>query len=271
MRKFAIVITAMLACNTMTYGMTMEFVSISDAGFTGQMAKYETTNAQYCEFLNDAYTSSDITVGANNIVYGASGDFAGQIYFDTYPADIDSQITFSDGVFDVRSREGYDMINHPVVEVSWYGAAAFADYYGWRLPTEWEWEAVADFDGTYTYGCGITIDQDKANYDYANPLGLTDEPYTSPVDHYSSYGYGMNDMAGNVWEWTSSIYDSDGEYVLRGGSYATVAPNCTVTTRDHNPADATSINVGFRVVPEPATLLLLGLGGLFLRRRTREF
>jgi len=95
------------------------------------------------------------------------------------------------------------MADHPVGEVSWYGATAFASYYGWRLPTEWEWQAVADFDGTYIYGCGTTINQSKANYydgGYANPLGLSSYPYTSPVDYYASYGYGMNDMAGNVWE-----------------------------------------------------------------------
>ena len=203
-------------------------------GFVGQMSKYETTNAQYCEFLNAALASGDIYVDSN-IVYGSDGsnsgaDFVDEEYFDTFAATDYSQITYSDGTFSVRRRDGYSMSDHPVVEVSWYGATAFCDYYGYRLPTEWEWQAVADFDGSYSYGCGTTINQSKANYDYANPLGLSSYPYTSPVDYYSSYGYGMNDMAGNVWEWTSMV---NGSYrVLRGGSWTTYHPHlCSVSDR----------------------------------------
>jgi formylglycine-generating enzyme required for sulfatase activity len=126
------------------------------------------------------------------------------------------------------------MANHPVVEVSWYGAMAFCNYYGCRLPTEMEWQAVADYDGSYTYGCGTTIDQSKANCTrylrYANPLNLSSKPYTSPVDYYPSYGYGMNDMAGNVWEWTLPK-DSDIIPFLRGGCWNTDDDYCTVCNR----------------------------------------
>ncbi|MCP4343417.1 MAG: formylglycine-generating enzyme family protein, partial [Desulfobulbaceae bacterium] len=166
----------------------------------GEISKYETTNAQYCQFLNEALASGDITV-TNDIVYGANGinsgaDFVGENYFDTYAADSDSQITFDGNTFSVRIRQDtsnndIDMSNHPVVEVSWYGATAFCNYYGYRLPTEWEWQAVADYDGSYTYGCGATIDSTKANYYSNNPLNLASYPYTSPVDHYPSCGYGV--------------------------------------------------------------------------------
>ena len=227
---------------------------INQGGFAGEMNKYETTNAQYCYFLNNALASGDITVGSDNIVYGANGsnsgtDFVGEIYFRIYPASSYSQITYSAGVFNVRSRDGYDMGNHPVVMVSWYGATAFANYYGWRLPSEWQWQAVADYDGSYTYGCGTSIDQSKANYyagEDANPLGLTSYPYTSPINHYPSYGYGMNDMAGNVLEWTSTV--SGGSYrVFRGGSWATNSSSCTVAIRSSLSPFLTCYNVGFRV------------------------
>jgi len=223
-------------------------------GFIGQMSKYETTNAQYCQFLNAARASGDITI-SNNLVYGADGsnggaDFLGEIYCDTYVADSDSQITYSGGTFSVRNRDGYDMSNHPVVLVSWYGATAFCNYYGYRLPTEWEWQAVADHHGEFTYGCGTTIDQTKANYylgsgNYCNPLGLSSYPYTSPVSHYSSFGYGMNDMAGNVWEWTSTVF---GNYrILCGGSWNSYVQYCTVSYRSNDPPHDSYSNVGFRV------------------------
>ena len=143
---------------------TMEWVYINDPGvpghepFNGYMSKYETTNAQYSQFLNTALTSEDITVGVDNIVYGANGsnsgaDFVGQVYYDlagpgfTYNGATNggaSRINWTGSSFTVDS----DFENHPVTWVSWYGSTAFASYYGWRLPTEWEWQAVADYNGS---------------------------------------------------------------------------------------------------------------------------
>ena len=159
--------------------------------------------------------------------------------------DVEAQVSYSGGSFYVESRDGDSIANHPVVVVSWYGATAFCNYYGYRLPTEWEWQAVADYDGSYTYGCGTSIDHSKANYDFDNPLGLSSYPYTSPVNHFSSYGYGMNDMAGNVWEWTSSIY-SGGYPVVRGGSWYYYGGNCNVSIRLSSSPSSTYINIGFR-------------------------
>jgi hypothetical protein len=221
---------------------------ISQGGFTGEMSKYETTNAQYCQFLNDALASGDITVYADNVVYATSDTSHSQPYFSTEAASSDSQITYS-GTFSVRSRDGYSMANHPVVMVSWYGATAFCNYYGCRLPTEWEWQAVADFNGTYTYGCGTSIDSSKANYNMNNPLGLTSYPYTSPVGYYPAYGYEMCDMAGNVWEWTSSCYYdcSYGFRVFRGGSWYFDHSYCTVSYWYFGSPYGSNYNLGFRV------------------------
>jgi alpha-tubulin suppressor-like RCC1 family protein len=223
---------------------------VSHGGFTGYMSKYETTNAQYCHFLNAALASGDIRV-SNNHVYGANGsnvgeDFVDQRYFNTSNYTSYSQITWNGTSFSVRNRDGYDMGSHPVVEVSWYGATAFCNYYGFRLPREWEWQAVADFNGTYIYGCGKTIDYRKANYESYNPLDLSNMPYTSPVDYYPSYGYGVNDMAGNVWEWTSSLYD-DSTHVIRGGSWYFNAIHCTVSFRSRSNPNYLLHYLGFRV------------------------
>ncbi len=223
---------------------------ISMGGFKGYMSRYETTNAQYCQYLNSALSAGLIVV-YNNIVYAASDTSHSQPYCDTYASSSYSQIVYYGGVFSVRTRDGYSMDNHPMVRVSWYGATAFAAYYGWRLPTEWEWQAAADYNGSYTYGCGTTISFSKANYydnGYANPLGLTSRPYTSPVGYYGTFGYGLADMAGNVWEWTSSLYDPAYSYrVLRGGSWYDFVYYCTVSIRGFNSPYGMRDFSGFRV------------------------
>jgi hypothetical protein len=225
---------------TANYGLAaMILVDINDPGFKGQMSKYETTNAQYCQFLNDANAAGLITV-ADDIVYATSDTEHLYPYFRIYPGYNTSQITWSGGTFSVRSRDGYSMDNYPVTDVSWYGSTAFCDYYGYRLPTEMEWQAVADFDGSYTYGCGTTIDQSKANYGGINPLNLSYYPYTTPVGYYPAYGYGICDMAGNAWEWTSNGY-------LRGGHWNGGESGCSVSSRDYYPPDVAVCNFGFRV------------------------
>jgi formylglycine-generating enzyme required for sulfatase activity len=189
---------------------------ISEGGFNGWMSKYETTNAQYCVFLNAALATGDILV-AGNLVNGKNGtnngmDYIGVAYYDMAGA----RISYSGGVFTVVG--GYE--NHPVNFVSWYGADAFSRYYGWRLPTIWEWQAVADWNGTYTYGCGTTIDSTRANYN--NIVGTT-----STVGTYAAYGYGMCDMAGNVWEWTDT--GNFNNHYLRGGALNGNASSCRAT------------------------------------------
>ena len=228
---------------------------IGHEGFSGQMSKYETTNAQYCQFLNAAKASGDITVSGDNVV-GASGsnsgaDFVGQLYYNlagwgfTYNGATNGgapRINYSGTVFSVDT--GFE--NHPVTYVSWYGATAFCNYYGYRLPTEWEWQAVADYDGSYTYGCGTSINNSIANYyDSIHPDG------TTIVGAFGTYGYGICDMAGNVYEWTSSCYYSDcasGYRVIRGGGWYIPGYNCTVSWRDYEYLPSYSdLNCGFRV------------------------
>jgi formylglycine-generating enzyme required for sulfatase activity len=229
------------------------WVSINEPNFTGEMSKYETTNAQYCQFLNAAIASGDITVDGNNVL-GANGsnsgaDFVGQVYYylagtgDTYNGATNggaARINYIGGVFTVDS--GFE--NHPVTYVSWYGATAFCNYYGYRLPTEWEWQAVADYDGNYTYGCGTTINNSMANCrDSSHPNG------TTVVGAFGTYGYGMCDMAGNVLEWTSSCYYSDCAYgwrVIRGGGWYDLGGDCIVSSRDGSPFYSLS-GRGFRV------------------------
>ncbi len=231
------------------------WVSVNDPGvsghegFNGQMSKYETTNAQYCEFLNAAMDSNEITVYTDNIVYAMSDTSHAQPYYNlagagyTYDNAANggaARINYTNNLFTVDP--GFE--NHPVTSVSWYGATAFCNYYGWRLPTEWEWQAVADYNDGRPYACGTSINNSIANYtgsihpDGTNVVGSFGDP--------AGYGYGMYDMAGNVWEWTQSI--SSGIYrALRGGSWYCVVDHLTVSDWiDGNPP-VTYGDVGFRV------------------------
>ncbi len=266
----------------------IEFVSINDPGFTGYMSKYETTNDDYAQFLTAALASGDITMSGNDAV-GASGsnsgaDHVGLKYYDgdglgltSYGATNGggSRINYNAGVFSVDSGFG----NHPATFVSWYGATAFSNYYGYYLPTEDQWQAVADYNGTFNYGCGLTIDTDIANYRYSlHPDG------TTPVGSFDEYGYDMFDMAGNVSEWTSSVFSTEnpaysGIYnVVRGGSWRTSSNDCAVSDIDVRRPGRVINSIGFRVatddltvVPTPSALLLGGLGlavaGYRLRKR----
>ena len=92
---------------------------------------------------------------------------------------------------------------HPVSGVGWRDAMAYAIWAGKRLPTEAEWEYAArgGLVGK-TYPWGNAIDASKANY--ADNIGSP-----TPVGSYGANGYGLYDMAGNVWEWCLDELDAD--------------------------------------------------------------
>ena len=135
------------------------------------MDKYEVTNAQYTEFIlaNPEWGKDRINRAFHN------GDYLEYWNGNDYP-----------------SGEA----NHPVVYVSWYAAMAYAKWAGKRLPTEAEWEYAAR--GRLIgkkYPWGDAIDSSKANYN--ENVGKK----TTPIGSYPPNGYGLYDIAGNVWEW----------------------------------------------------------------------
>ena len=158
--------------------------------------------------------------------------------------------------------------NHPVVYVSWYAAVAYSKWAGKRLPTEAEWEYAArgGLSGK-AYPWGDVIDSGKANYD----KNVGD---TTAVGKYPANGYGLYDMAGNVWEWCLDEYNKDFYFsspprnplsganspdwvisnftgvktprVLRGGSWYSNPKNLRVANRDRPSPPLTSNFNGFR-------------------------
>ena len=99
------------------------------------MDQYQVTNQQYFDYLNSAYPSQ-IEVRNGGDVYAVGGT---NIYCQTYERDQDSRIYWNGSTFSIASGKE----NHPMIEVSWYGAKAYAQFYGKRLPTEAEWEYAA--------------------------------------------------------------------------------------------------------------------------------
>jgi sulfatase modifying factor 1 len=115
--------------------------------------------------------------------------------------------------------------SHPVVQVSWFDAIAYARWAGKRLPTEAEWEYAARGglqEKIYVWGDENPLpDKLKANIwqtagSQHHHLGKDGHLGTSPVKSYPANGYGLYDMAGNVWEWVGDWYQPD-IYALRAG------------------------------------------------------
>lgn len=188
------------------------------------------------------------------------------------------------------SIEGKD--DHPVVQVSWDDAAAYAKWAGMRLPTEAEWEYAARGgrdQQPYIWGDEPTGPQEtklniwQGRFPYENTAtdGFTT---TSPVNTFSPNGYGLLDMAGNVWEWVADWYRPDtyarraGEQpinnpkgpansydpqepytakrVTRGGSFLCNDSYCSgyrPSARMKTSPDTSLIHTGFRCAMDPPT------------------
>lgn len=143
-----------------------------------------------------------------------------------------------------------DFDHHPVTQVTYADAVAYAEWMGRRLPTEEEWEYAArggQRDIKYPWGNEIT--RSNANY-----LGEG----TTPVMQYQANGYGLYEMAGNVWEWTSSWYQpypgnmrenphfGEKYKVVRGGAWMYDGAHCMVSYRNANQLKHCYPTLGFR-------------------------
>jgi sulfatase modifying factor 1 len=163
--------------------------------------------------------------------------------------------------------------DHPVTQVSWNDAVAFADWAGKRLPSEIEWEHAArgGRDARHRYPWGDELfagGRPRANTMTPMP-GVGPDRFlaTSPVGSFGETGLGLRDLAGNVWEWTADWYRSYAERIgavpaaapaersQRGGSFLCHEGFCRgyrVAARSHSTPETALFHVGFRLVQDLA-------------------
>jgi formylglycine-generating enzyme required for sulfatase activity len=223
------------------------------------LSKYEVTNAQYAAFLN--------AQGIEGVYDGGSVRKAianGQTLFwqtNTRGVCWDEEA----GQWFVRDASRR---NHPVTDVTWYGADAFAQWAGGSLPTEAQWEYACRAGNTTPFGVGdgTSLYADRANFDGASPYALPggairnyrgyEPPHTylggtAPVGSYPPNAWGLYDMHGNAAEWCSDWWDyyygtgtssvpavtdpvgpgSGTHHVVRGGGHNTYAYECRSARR----------------------------------------
>ena len=207
-----------------------------------EIGKYEVTNREYAGVMNWANARGYLQNSAGDAYIGGDVYAYGQLLVESDGL----QIAFVDGRFLDTIRDGYSMADHPVINVSWYGAAVYCNWLsqsmdlqpcydtstwgcdfsknGYRLPTEAEWEHAAAWDGSshWRYGFpGDIFDCSRSNGwvegASCNPLGLSERPFTTPFGYYNGLNgtidgpspNGCWDMSGNVWEWCNDWYEAD--------------------------------------------------------------
>ena len=212
-----------------------------------QSDNYEPTNWWYVTVTSN-YANENIPAGeyavyrnATNI-YDSNADYsdeAGKIQYDCQT-----------GIFYLPNEEdGTESIylDHPVVGVSWIGANVYANYFGWELPTIEQWEKAAKGDNLWTYPWNdATINQNYANYDNDN---------TSKVKYYNGLedlnlslsAYGLYDMAGNVWEYTSTSSGNEA-YIKTGGAFDSESNQLEIGYIGYALWEHVSYNTGFRCI-----------------------
>ena len=171
-----------------------------------------------------------------------------------------------------------DRGDHPVTHVSWTDATAYCEWIGGRLPTEAEWEYAARGgldQARFVWGDELEPDGEHMCNIWQGEFPVRNTLHdgfhgTSPVAAYPANGYGLYDVAGNVWEWCSDWFSATfhrnarrvtrdnpkgprkgSAKVIRGGSYLCHDSYCNryrVGARTSNTPDSSTGNLGFRVV-----------------------
>lgn len=225
------------------------------------------TNAQFADYLGEALEAGWVELVDKQVVgYYPGDEYHGAEHEERIPAGDWLHVPLEDPGLRLQRTEsgflpleGYE--NHPVVNITWFGAKAYCEFYGWHLPTELEWEKAARGDDTRPYPWGWEIEKNNANFYSSHDIfektfGKLGD--TTPVGFYnggtyagyetidSPSAYGLYDMAGNVWQWTGDVYEDQHYRYMRGGSKMDYAYYLRVWMRNSAAPYYHSPSVGFR-------------------------
>ncbi len=214
------------------------------------ISKVEITHAQFITFLQEIDCNPD----------GTYHDLEFGIVDYVLVEDRDCAIKYEDKKFVFKPNDFITSADCPVVMVTWFGANAYCQWAGGRLPSEKEWEFAAKGgikSQGYNYSGSNNIDE--VAWCIVNSGGKA-----HPVGLKAPNELGIYDMSGNVWEWCSDWYYKekqieprkrpkdfkDTDNVLRGGSWFVHETFCTNTFRlSYSPRYA-SLNYGFRIAKD---------------------
>jgi len=183
--------------------------------------KYEVTNLQYFDFIKKGLQEGLLQLKDDTIVTTYKGDPLRQ--YGIYTAKIlDDRIYLKDGLLVLDSVYA----NHPVTEITWFGATAFCNFHGLQLPDKFEWEKAARGMTGWNYPWGDSLESNRANY---HNSGDPFDNRTTPIGFYNGQNYngyqtkdspspyGCYDMAGNAWEYTNSTIFPNAPFPEGGG------------------------------------------------------
>lgn len=207
-----------------------------------QIMQYEVTNSDYKAFIKATGHVSDTSRN-------------GKAYVWTNKWRRDANASYLQPHGSGSSIKQLD--NHPVVQVSARDAQTYCMYHGARLPTEAEWEFAArgTDERRYPWGNQPPVQGDTqalANYGTDDCCAAEEADgfaTTAPVGSYpkGKSPFEVHDMAGNVWEWTSTSFPGNpSERVIRGGGWGNNPYCLRVSYRHGNPPDIGLNMVGFR-------------------------
>ena len=233
----------------------------------------DVTVGQYAAFLNHALAEGTLHIDGGQVVGFYPGDefhavkheveIAAADYLFVPLGDPASRFAFDGSAFSANT--GYE--THPMTNVSWFGAWGYCGTYGYRLPSELEWEKAARGSADdRPFPWGEEIQRNNANFsasrDPFEDMGSFGSR-TSPVGFYNGRTYdgydtlnavspyGLHDMAGNVWQWTGDVYEGQHYRYLRGGSKDTYEMDLRVWVRNNATPTDYSPGVGFRCTRDP--------------------